>query len=128
MGEFRIRVDASDDRTSNNDLGFSLSVVEGSVPFYMPKTSVQGTGEGELTSWFGDNGDAFSGTLEVKVVDRAGNESDPVRVRATSDAVGCGCSTVGTPASSAGWFGSLVLTAVCLRRVRERSGVRRAAR
>jgi hypothetical protein len=128
MGHFRIRVDASDDQTKKNDLGFSLSVVEGSVPFYMPTTSVRGTGEGDLTSWFSDSGDAFEGTLEVKVVDRAGNESDAVRVRAISDAVGRGCSTVGTPANGAGGFGSLILTAMCLGRVRGRSAVRRAAR
>ena len=120
MGQFRIRVDASDDQTSKEDLGFSLSVVEGSVPFYMPKTNVQGTSEGDLSSWFSDNGNAFAGTVEVKVVDRAGNQSDPIQVRAASEAVGCGCSVAGAPASTVGWLGSLAVTALCLRRIRRR--------
>jgi hypothetical protein len=119
VGQFLIRVDASDDVTSKDDLGFALSVVDGRLPFMMPSTYVQSSHfrkPGELTSWFNDDGGSFDGTLEVKVVDRAGNASNPVQVRAKGRDI-TGCSLTGPQVGSRGWLFSFAfgLTAWCVR-------------
>lgn len=105
MGRYTITIDASDDTTAAIDLGFALTVVDGSFPFRVPEGNVIGHNhDGKLSDWFEDDGDAFDGTLEVRVVDRAGNLSEPVFVSESGDAVGCSCSAAGAPSTAYGWW------------------------
>jgi MYXO-CTERM domain-containing protein len=122
MGKYRIRVDASDDQTARTDLGFALRLVDGTLPFTLPEQKIQSFRQPseDFSSWFSDNGEEFAGTIEVRIVDRAGNLSEPVNVRATGDAVGCGCSMAGaTRPGAAGWLGAFVLLSLVRRRVRK---------
>jgi MYXO-CTERM domain-containing protein len=123
-GRFFLDVDASDDHTGEDDLGFSLSLVDGRLPFELPDRFVRSSIDsgGDLTSWFTDDGNEFTATIEVRMVDRAGKLSEPVNVRATEDAVGCGCSTAGAGRpGAAAWAGALVVL-LFLRRRRSRRG------
>lgn len=105
IGRYTITVEASDDMTEANDLGFALTLVDGSFPFRVPEGNVIGhNDDGKLSDWFEDDGDAFDGTLEVRVVDRAGNLSEPVFVSESGDAVGCSCSAAGAPSTAYGWW------------------------
>jgi MYXO-CTERM domain-containing protein len=119
MGRYRIRVEASDDRTPATDLGFALSLVDGTLPFTLPAEPVQSFRQPseDFSTWFSDDGEEFAGTIEVRVVDRAGNMSEPVNVRATGEAVGCGCSMVGMKRpGAAGWLGAFLILSFVRRR------------
>lgn len=120
LGHFSIRVDASDDQTPRADLGFDLSLVDGTVPFVFPSQYFQSFQEprDDFSTWFGDDGSDFAGTVAVRVVDRAGNVSEPVNVRVTSEEPGCGCSMVGAQQPGAtGWLGALLLLSFVRRRL-----------
>lgn len=117
IGNYTITVDASDDVTDATDLGFALTLVDGSFPFHVPKGNVIGhNDDGKLSDWFDDDGNAFDGTLEVRVVDRAGNLSEPVLVSASGDAVGCSCSAAGTPSNAYGWWLPFAASMLLVRR------------
>jgi hypothetical protein len=90
LGHFHVRVNASDDRTPAADLGFDLSVVDGTLPFKFPSQYVESFQEPteDFSTWFSDDGSDFAATVEVRVVDRAGNVSDPIDVRVTSGRAG----------------------------------------
>jgi hypothetical protein len=123
-GRYFLEVDASDDRTAEDDLGFSLSLVDGRLPFELPDTFVRSSIEsgGDLTSWFVDDGNEFEATIEVKMVDRAGNLSEPIAVRASEDAVGCGCSMIGDGRpGAAGWVVSVLVLSFVRRRLSRRA-------
>lgn len=97
LGGYRVRVEASDDETAASDLGYLLTRVEGSLPFALPTVPVIDTRRrDDLHVWFTDAGDAFDGVIEVRVVDRAGNQSEPQRVHVADDSVGCACAVPGT--------------------------------
>lgn len=120
LGHFHVRINASDDRTPAADLGFDLSVVDGTLPFKFPSQYVQSFQEPseDFSTWFSDDGSDFAATVEVRVVDRAGNVSDPIDVRVTSEEPGCGCSMVGTERAGAGaWLGALLLLSFVRRRL-----------
>jgi len=105
-GILTITVEATDDQTAQHDLGFFLVLVDGSAQLTPPEVVVTGDDAGELSMSFDDGGNAFAGTLEVRVVDRAGNRSEPVLVSASGDDItadeGCTCSAAGSPSSSYG--------------------------
>lgn len=118
LGSYTITVEASDDQTRADELGFSLSLVDGSFPFRVPGGPVIDLNDdaGTLSDWFVDEGEAFDGTLEVRVVDRAGNLSEPKRVSASGDEVGCSCSTAGTSSTNYSAFLGLAGVLALLRR------------
>jgi len=124
LGSYTITVDASDDETGADDLGFSVALVEGSVPFEVPDGDVEPSSSGSLSSPFPDDRLAFQGTLEVRVVDRAGNRSDPILVSASGDDMtedeGCSCSAAGAPSRSYGAFMGLAGLLLLNRRTRAR--------
>ena len=118
LGGYTITVEASDDQTQANNLGFSLTLVDGSFPFRLPEGAVIDYYDeaGTLSEWFVDDGEAFDGTLEVRIVDRAGNLSEPKRVSASGDEVGCSCSAAGAPSSNHGAFLGLAGLVLLVRR------------
>lgn len=127
LGSFRVRVDASDDRTSKADLGFDVSLVDGTLPFTFPSQYFQSFEEPseDFSTWFSDDGGEFAGTVSVRVVDRAGNVSEPVTVHVTSEEPGCGCSMVGSKRfGAAGWLGAFLLLALARRASRQPGGRR----
>lgn len=108
IGSATISIEASDDQTAQGQLGFSVTLVEGSLPFEVPERDMEPNMDGDLNILFADQGQAFQGTLEVRVVDRAGNRSEPVLVSASGDDVhedeGCTCSAAGAPSRNYGAF------------------------
>lgn len=99
---------AADDVTRPEDLAYSLKLVKGTLPFdsaSQPVRATSGVKAGEMSSWFGDDGEAFDAVVAVAMVDSAGNVSDSVEVHASGDAVGCGCALpAGRPGSGAAAF------------------------
>ena len=83
---------------------------------------------GTLSTWFVDEGEAFEGTLEVRVVDRAGNLSEPKQVSASGDEVGCTCSIAGAPSRNYSAFMGMGLTGLMLLVNRRRRRAVRSAR
>jgi hypothetical protein len=133
LGGYKITVDASDDQTVQDDLGFSLKLVDGSFPFHIPEDTVIGNqDDGTLSDWFTDEGEAFDGTLEVRVVDQAGNRSEPKLVSAAGDevgsdisnATGCSCSAAGELSTKYSRFLPLAVLMVLVRRRFPRAAAR----
>jgi MYXO-CTERM domain-containing protein len=54
--------------------------------------------------------------IEVRVVDRAGNLSEPVLVSASGDEVGCSCSAAGAPSTAYGWWLPFAASMLLVRR------------
>ncbi|HEY6722453.1 MAG TPA: MYXO-CTERM sorting domain-containing protein [Polyangiaceae bacterium] len=123
IGSYTITVEASDDKTPEDELGFSLALVEGSLPFTVPQGDVALDVDGDVSGAFVDEGTAFRGTLEVRAVDRAGNRSEPILVSASGDHLtqdeGCTCSAAGKPSNTSGGVWVLAVSMLlALRRVR----------
>jgi MYXO-CTERM domain-containing protein len=120
IGEYTIKVEAADDQTAAGELGFAVALAEGNFPFPVPEGDVAGDLYGDLSGAFVDEGEAFQGTLEVRVVDRAGNRSEPVLVSASGDDVnsdeGCSCSAAGASPAGYGWLLPLALSLLWFRR------------
>jgi len=137
IGQYLVLVDAIDDTTEADDLGVQLTLLDGTLPFLPPPETVEPDQEGGgFTSWFDDHGSSFGGTVEVRVVDRAGNVSQPIRLTLGEDDGGLGeddgglgegsglergCSISSRPSGGhAGWL-ALGFFVVALRRRRTRS-------
>ena len=56
----------------------ALARVDGRLPFELPDRFVRSSSDsgGDLTSWFTDDGNEFTATIEVRTVDRAGKLSE----------------------------------------------------
>jgi hypothetical protein len=115
-----VRVEVTDDVSRPEDLAYLLELVEGTLPFELPAEPVRAKFDrraGEMSSWFVDDGEAFDAVVAVKMVDEAGNVSEPVAVHASGGAVGCGCAMpAGRPGNAAAAFA--VATLLLLRRAR----------
>lgn len=116
IGSYKITVEASDEQTAREDLGLAFTVVDGSFPFRLPQGDIVGNDDGNVSSGFPDEGEAFDGTLEVRVIDRAGNRSEPKLVSASGDEVGCSCSAAGALSTRYGWFLPLAVLMLLVRR------------
>lgn len=104
----------TDDRTRPEDLGFEIEVVDGEFPFFVPQGPV-GLAAGTLIILRSEfDYRAFSATLEVRPVDRAGNVGPGTRVEVRNGVRGCNMS-VGSGGGAA-WLAIVALQWLARRR------------
>jgi len=118
-----------DDRTSSEELGYSIRLVGGKPPagLELPDMPLIAIGGTDLWVTFPDPGpedqEAFDGVFQLIAVDAAGNESElsaPVHVQHGGDT---GCAVVGPARPDRAWpalFFALALGALARRRLRSR--------
>ena len=110
----RIYVTATDDRTSDYDMGYELTLVSGSFPSRfgsLPATSVEGYGGVLYLS--GGSLDDYSFVLGVRAVDKAGNRGPITEIEVSHGSGGC---VLGSRAASNGALWMAVLGWLLVRR------------
>jgi MYXO-CTERM domain-containing protein len=94
---YQLTVDASDDVTELAELGVSLTLLRGKLPFELKSYPLSSFGGlGQFDDYFSDRGGDFDAVVEVRIIDRAGNRSDPIELHVTGaapDDAGGGCSS-----------------------------------
>ncbi len=119
-GSFEVSTDASDDVSEARDLGFELTLVRGTLPFKLPAGPVIGVDSfrqaGKLTDTTLDDGSDYDATVSIRVLDSAGNRSEPIEVHVSGAGDG-GCS-LGRRRGGQGasWTIALMLVGYALRR------------
>jgi hypothetical protein len=113
----------TDDRTAAGDLGYRVTVVEGALPQgALPPDFVVDVSLLPYTiRWVERDGPPFHAVLEVRAVDRAGNESAPLRLE-VGDGRFDGCAAA--PGARAAW-GVLPLALALALTLRRRQAPRR---
>jgi len=108
IGMFSVRLTPGvDDRTADGDLGYRVVLVSGSLPkgMTLPAHTVKPPFGHELLLFWDDGAtddqEAFSATLGVIPVDRAGNEGPMFEVRVSDG--GSGCAAGGRVPEQAAW-------------------------
>lgn len=105
LGSIALALTATDDQTEVAHMGFAVSLAEGSLPagLTLPTAAIR-TNSGYLFLHWGDgktdDQEAFSFSLSIKAVDRAGNTSPETIVRVGDPGSGGGCSLLATRAAS----------------------------
>ena len=117
IGTIGIAVDATDDVTPAERIGYRLTLESGQPPsaLILPTDAVEPV-SGELVLVWDDIADGrtedFNFTLRITAVDLAGNESDPQRLP-ISTGTGTACAVAGAP-TPGGELATLVASALAL--------------
>ena len=128
FGMIGFSITGADDRTPPSRLGIVTTPVPGGyVPQYFqlfgaPQRDAPYGFEprnGYVSYWFDYNAKVLDFEMDVRVVDLAGNVSEPTRVHVVHDASGCTACT-----SSTGWATALCALAFVLRPRRSRARLR----
>lgn len=95
VASYTVVVEASDDETEAGGLGYEVTLLRGTLPFALLQGPVIAEGSvrepGKLVVTRDDTGDAYDATVAIRVLDRAGNRSDPIEVHVSDGAVAGGC-------------------------------------
>jgi hypothetical protein len=115
IGSIVIPVRATDDNTPPAQIGFRMSVEDGSLPsgLTLPSGAVKPWGDVLVLNWVdgaSDDQEPIDFTLRVVAIDLAGNESAPQTVRVSNDPGGCTIAPARRPYSAL----AFVATAVSL--------------
>lgn len=100
-GTIGIRIEASDDRTAPEDMGYLIKIAGGTLPddIFLPETPVRAGDDGIIYFPFEDRDQAIDVTFSVQARDLGGNVGAPAVVQAVDDspeADVAGCSASGS--------------------------------
>ncbi len=117
-GAIGIGVQAQDDRTGVNEMGYTIRLVDGSLPegMSLPNEPVRPYNGDLLWLNFSDRDQSIGFTVAVRAVDLAGNEGPAMEVDVYDDVGGGGCSSGGRDRAS--WLLLVGATLLLMRRRR----------
>lgn len=132
IGTISIVVQAEDDATPPESLGFTIELVAGSLPpgLSLPDGPVRGWDRGDGTVdlvlvWSPEQGDLTEFVVRVSAVDRAGNVGDSTDVPVVlEDESGCAAGGLPGPVSGAVWLVAALAALLILRARRATRAVR----
>jgi hypothetical protein len=123
LGTITLLVNATDDQTSAESMGYQVELASGSLPsgLDIPSAAVRTMGGRLYFYWIDGNTDdqeAVSFSLTIRAVDLAGNVGEPATIAISDPGSGSGC-TVARRGPASGWHCTAVgilLLAFLLRR------------
>ena len=122
IGTVSVVVEAEDDATPAESIGFTFELVSGSLPsgLQLPDGPVRGwqrdDGSVMLTLfWSPNESDSMDFVMRVSAVDEAGNVGDSTDIPVLLEEEG-GCAAGGLPATGAAWLLALLAALFVLRR------------
>ncbi len=116
LGTIHILVEADDDATPPESMGFTIELVSGSLPsgLILPDGPVRGWDRGDgnvdlVFGWSPELADSMDFVVRISAVDRAGNVGDSTDIPVVFEAEGeSGCAAGGLPGP---WSGAVWLVA-----------------
>ncbi len=128
LGTATLRIEAQDDQTPREKLGFTIALVDGVAPagLDLPSGPIRLFGENVYLHWddgASDDQESFAFTLEIRALDLAGNVGPASTVRVEDAGNGGGCHMLARRPLSA-WPVATILMLLAIRAARRFSHAR----
>lgn len=122
LGTVTLRIQAQDDQTPREELGFKIDLVDGVAPagLDLPSGPVRLFGENVYLHWgdgASDDQESFAFTLEIRALDLSGNVGPASTVRVEDAGTGGGCHVLARRPLSA-WPVATILMLLAIRAAR----------
>jgi MYXO-CTERM domain-containing protein len=120
FGTMEIEISATDDRATEADIGYEVTIVGGTAPTgFDPTREGRVRPFGQLIFFFDADSPDFSVDLEIRAVDGNGNVGEPIVITVTDEQPSSGGCAAGKHKSLAG-FGLMALATLLAMRRRRR--------